>query len=330
MKSLFLICCILIISKAFSQDTTSVLFIGNSFTFYNDMPFIFKDIAISKGKNVFVDTVVEGGKDFKFHSKQDITYQTIKARKWDYIILQGHSNEFAQPDVKVDTLTFPYVKQIIDSIRKHNSCTRVNLYMTWGYKNGNPKWKAIATYDSMQEKIEMQYLRFTDKLNTGVNPVGAVWREVRTSNPEINLYQEDLFHPNLAGSYLSACTHFTTIFGETPFNNNIKINLDNHHKQVIELAATKIVLNQLGRWRYIPMDNKLQTGFDIIQKNDVIRLVNNAINQKSVSWDLGDGTSIDSENKICHVYEKKGEYIIKQIITNHCKSASLERKIVID
>ena len=294
------------------------------------MPFIFRDIATSKGKHVIVDTVVEGGKDLKYHSKQDITYQTIKARKWDYIILQGHSNEFAQPDVKVDTLTFPYAKQIIDSIRKFNPCTRINLYMTWWYKKGNPKWKAIATYDSMQEKIEMQYLRFTDKLNTGVNPVGMVWKEVRNSNPEINLYQEDLFHPNLAGSYLSACTHFASIFGETPFQNSAKIDLTSFQKQVIELAATKIVLNNLGRWRYLPFESNLETGFDLVQNNDVVRLFSNAKHYTSIIWDLGDGTILDSTEKACHVYDKKGEYFIKQFVSNRCESKILERKIKIE
>ena len=329
MKTILLLFIFSVSFISLSQDTTSVLFIGNSFTFYNNMPFIFKDIATSKGKNVIVDTCVSGGKDLNFHSKRARTYQMIKARKWDYVILQGHSNEFAQPDSKVDTMTFPYAKQIIDSIRLFNPCTRVNLYMTWGYKNGNKKWKPIATYDSMQMRIESQYLRFADKLNTGVHPVGMVWKEVRESNPEINLYHEDRFHPILSGSYLSACTHFTTIFGETPYKNTAQVDLDSFQREVIEIAATKTVLNNLARWRYLPVQRPLETGFDIIQNGNTIQLVNYAKNYYAFTWDFGDGTT-SSEPNTSYQYKTKGEYIITQRIAHNCKQNSLQRKIIIN
>jgi len=328
MKTIYFLISFLISFFSYCQDTTSVLFIGNSFTFYNNMPSIFKDIATSKGKTVIVDTCVTGGKDLKFHSKRARTYQMIKSRKWDYIVLQGHSNEFAQPDAKVDTMTFPYAKQIVDSIRSISSCTKIHLYMTWGYKNGNKKWKPIANYDSMQAKIELQYLRFADKLNTSVNPVGMVWKEVRTSNPEINLYQEDQFHPILSGSYLSACTHFTSIFGETTYKNNAKVDLESFQREVIELAATKIVLNNLSRWRYLPLQRSLETGFDIIQTNDTVQLYSNAKNNQTLTWDFGDGTTSFEVNPT-HTFKAKGDYYIKQKIANNCKEISLLRKVTI-
>lgn len=329
MKTLLILLLVIVSFPVFSQDSTSVLFVGNSFTFYNNMPYIFKDIAESKGKKVHVDTVVTGGKDLKFHSERPRTYQMIQSRKWDYVILQGHSNEFAQPDFKVDSLTFPFAKKMVDSVRKYNPCARILFYMTWGYKNGNKKWKAIASYDSMQLRIERQYLIFADKLSTGVSPVGMVWKEVRESNPEINLYQEDRFHPILTGSYLSACTHFTTIFGESPCNNTALIQLNAFDREVIEIAATKIVLNNLARWRYLPTPRLLETGFDLIQNKDSIQVVSNAKNYLSHVWDFGDGT-ISTDQNSSHKYLAKGEYVISQKISNACKENQLDRKIKID
>jgi len=49
------------IVSAQSADTVKVLFIGNSFTFMNEMPELFKGIAKSKGKNVLVEKVVQSG-----------------------------------------------------------------------------------------------------------------------------------------------------------------------------------------------------------------------------------------------------------------------------
>jgi hypothetical protein len=253
----------------------------------------------------------------------------IQSRKWDYVVLQGHSNEFAQPDFKVDSLTFPYASKIVDSVRKYNPCARILFYMTWGYKNGNKKWKAIASYDSMQLRIERQYLIFADKLNTGVSPVGMVWKEVRESNPEINLYQEDRFHPILTGSYLSACTHFTTIFGESPYQNTAKVELNAFEREVIEIATTKIVLNNLARWRYLPTPRLLEPGFDLIQNKDSIQVISNAKNFTSHLWDFGDG-SISPEVNTTHKYLSKGEFVISQKISNTCKENQLARKIKIE
>jgi hypothetical protein len=329
MKTLLILLLVTVTIPAFSQDSTSVLFVGNSFTFYNNMPYIFKDIAESKGKKVHVDTAVTGGKDLKFHSERTRTYQMIQSRKWDYVVLQGHSNEFAQPDFKVDSLTFPFAKKMVDSVRKYNPCARILFYMTWGYKNGNKKWKAIASYDSMQLRIERQYLIFADKLSTGVSPVGMVWKEVRESNPEINLYQEDRFHPILTGSYLSACTHFATIFGESPYKNTAKVDLNAFEREVIEIATTKIVLNNLARWRYLPTPRLLEPGFDLIQNKDSIQVLSNAKNYLSHVWDFGDGT-ISTDLNSSHKYLAKGEYVISQKISNACKENQLDRKIKID
>ena len=329
MKFIFYFLLFIISFNAFSQDSTSVLFVGNSFTFYNNMPYIFKDIAESKGKKVHVDTAVTGGKDLKFHSERPRTYQMIQSRKWDYVVLQGHSNEFAQPDFKVDSLTFPYAKKLVDSVHKYNPCARILFYMTWGYKNGNKKWKAIASYDSMQLRIERQYLIFADKLSTGVSPVGMVWKEVRESNPEINLYQEDRFHPILTGSYLSACTHFTTIFGESPYQNTAKVELNAFEREVIEIATTKIVLNNLARWRYLPTPRLLELGFDLIQKGKTVQVISNAKNYTSLSWDFGNGVS-GLGDSISNTYTSSGEYVVSQKISNACKENQLARKIKID
>jgi hypothetical protein len=314
--------------KSYSQDEVSVLFIGNSFTFMNNMPSIFKEIANSKGKKVFVDSVVQGGKNFEYHSSQSKTYETIKSRVWDYIIIQGHSNELAQPDSKVEVNSLPFAKKIVDSIRNSNSCSQVILYMTWGYKNGNPKWAPIATYDSMQLRIKNQYLKFADLLDARVSPVGEVWKAVRTNYSGINLYDPDNQHPSLYGSYLSACTHFTTIFRESPYGNSANVQVDQVVKQIIELNASQIVLNNLNQWRNIEKNNILEPGFDLILKNDSLELVNRSKNANWLEWDFGDG-HVSAEENPTHKYLQKGNYTVSQRISNTCKTKILKRDISI-
>jgi hypothetical protein len=314
--------------NALAQEETNVLFIGNSFTFMNNMPFIFKDIATSKGRNVHVDTVVEGGKNLEYHSNQLETYQAINSRKWDYVVVQAHSNELAQPDTKVDKNTFPFAQKIIDSIRKNSPCTQVILYMTWGYKYGNPKWAPIASYDSMQYRISNQYLRFADLLNTQVSPVGEVWKHVRANHAGINLYDPDNFHPNLEGSYISACTFYAAIFGESPYQNSAPVAIKQDVRQIIELTASFVVLNNLSKWRYVPNRIRPIPSFDIYQNGNEVQFYNTSTHANQVSWNFGDGTTSTEVHPI-KKFEQVGTYTIELVARNACNAKTQKRTLVV-
>ena len=242
------------------------------------------------------------------------------------MIIQGLSNELAQPESKINEGSLPYAKQIVDSIRENSSCTQVVLYMTWGYKNGNSKWEPIATYESMQQRIKTQYLRFADLLDARVSPVGEVWSNVRKTHPGINLYFTDNQHPNVNGSYLSACTFYTSIFGESPYLNDSKNEIESTIRQTIELTAAHVVLNNLNEWRFVPKANPLMTGFDLHQNGKEIALKSNAQNASWLEWNFGDG-HLSTDLNPTHVYDKKGSYTITQKINNHCKTISLEKTI---
>lgn len=311
-----------------AQEHTSVLFIGNSFTFMNDMPFMFRDIARSEGKEIYVDTCVHGGKNLEYHAKNPHTYEKINERKWDFVVIQGHSNEFAQPDSKIEANTIPYVKQLVDSIRKNSACTQLVVYMTWAYKNGNSKWAPISSYDSMQLKIKQNYLKLADLIDARVSPVGEVWKTVRKGYNGLNLYDPDLQHPSLLGSYLSACTHFATIFGTSPVHNKAVVNIDAATRQIIEMNTAQVVLNNLYEWRNVQRGPVLETGFDIYVNDKTVQLHDNSKNASWIEWNFGDG-SVSSEKDPKHVYRSKGIYTIKQKISSSCKTIELERIIEI-
>lgn len=308
------------------QEETSVLFIGNSFTFMNNMPFIFKDIAIAEGKKIHVDTVVKGGKDLNYHANNPETYKVIKSRKWDYVVIQGHSNEFAQPESKIDQNSIPYAKQIADSVRANSSCTQLVVYMTWGYKNGNSKWAPIASYDSMQYRIKMQYLRLADILDARVSPVGEVWKTIRKNYSGLNLYAPDNQHPSILGSYISACTFYATIFGASPVANKSIVPIDPATRQIIEMNVAQIVLNNLYEWRNVQKGPQPETGFDVHTNGKSIQVYDNSKNAHWIEWNFGDG-HVSTEKDPKHDYASKGTYKLIQKISSNCRTLSLERNI---
>ena len=52
----------------FSQQTKEVLFLGNSYTFYNDLPNMVKQIALSFGDTLHYDQNTPGGATLQMHS----------------------------------------------------------------------------------------------------------------------------------------------------------------------------------------------------------------------------------------------------------------------
>lgn len=328
MNKIFIVIFTLLFVPGLWSQETSVLFIGNSFTFMNDMPFMFRDIAASNGRNVHVDTVIEGGKDFKYHASNPETYQVIRSRKWDYVIIQGHSNELTHPDPKVDANSLPFARQIVDSIRGNSMCTQVILYMTWGYKNGNAEWSAINTYELMQQRIRNQYLRFADLLDTRVSPVGEVWKSLRANYPELNLYHPDKMHPSIYGSYAAACTFYAAVFGESPLRNSAILPIEPNVRQIIEYTASQVVLNNLSEWRFVQRATDLSAGFDMFLSGCNLQVYDRSQNASWVEWDFGDG-HISSEKEPVHVYKSAGTYEITQRVSMYCKTTELTRTIEI-
>jgi hypothetical protein len=47
-------------------------------------------------------------------------------------------------------------------------------------------------------------------------PVGPAWQRVRQARPDIALYDADLRHPSLVGSYLCACIFCASLLGQKP------------------------------------------------------------------------------------------------------------------
>ena len=64
----------------FSQQTKEVLFIGNSYTNYNNLPSLIQEIALSFGDTLIHDSSTQGGAGFNFHSTNINTLNKISQK----------------------------------------------------------------------------------------------------------------------------------------------------------------------------------------------------------------------------------------------------------
>lgn len=276
----------------FGQDTLRALFIGNSYMGVNNLPSMVSDLSASLGDNLIFDSNTPGGQTFQNHALNPINYQKMAAQEWDYIILQGQSQEPSFPFDQVNSQTLPYAVQLADSAKAIQPCSQVNYFMTWGRQNGDPQWDSINTFDKMNGRLREAYLRIADSANAAVSPVGVAWKYVRDNYPNINLYQQDGSHPSLEGSYLAACVFYTSMFHKSSVGSPYNPGIDHADALLIQQIASAIVLDSLSTWKLIHKDSTLQANasYSSIPGASLLSFSATANEAANFTWYFPDGT----------------------------------------
>lgn len=276
------------------------------------------DLATSLGDHVDKDANTPGGATFEMHWNNATNYTKINAQPWDYVVFQGQSQEPSFPDNQVNTQTLPYVEMLADSVYANNFCTEVMYYMTWGRENGDPQWQPISTYNGMQSRLRSAYLRFADSVQGSVSPVGAVWKYIRDNHPTIDLYTADESHPSIHGSYVAACTFYTSIFQKPCTGATYTMGIDPTVAGQIQAAADLVVLDSLDTWslHHQATHTLADFGFTVGLSGEVT-FDNLSTKAQSYSWDFGDGQTSTDENPTV-TYGTNGTYTVTLTATSEC------------
>ncbi len=297
-----------------------VLFIGNSYTAYNNLPNLVKSVALSFGDSMIVDSNTPGGYTFNLHSTNANTLNKISQGNWDFVVLQAQSQEPSFSPSQVQSETYPYAKKLCDSIKAYNACTEPVFYMTWGRKNGDADncaaYPVICTYEGMQMRLRQSYLEMGDINNATVAPVGVAWKKVRDLDSTINLYASDASHPALWGSYLAACVFYSTFYNKSCIGAWVPTTLDADTATFIQQIASSMVLDSMPKWY---LGNLQAPAFNATINGYTVTFTDNSINPGTVSWDFGDGNNGEGAT-IQHTYADSGWYTFTHTITNACFS----------
>ena len=87
MKLLFLNLTFLIPFVLFGQVEKKVLFIGNSYTYVNNLPDLINQIAIDKGNQLIYETHTPGGSTLSQHASNSNVQYLLETTEWDYVVL---------------------------------------------------------------------------------------------------------------------------------------------------------------------------------------------------------------------------------------------------
>lgn len=292
MRPFILSVSLLLSNLLLAQDTLRALFIGNSYMGVNNLPSMVSNLSASLGDNLIFDSNTPGGQTFQNHVANPINYQKMAAQSWDYIILQGQSQEPSFPFEQVNSQTLPYAVQLADSAKAIQPCSQVNYFMTWGRQNGDPQWDSINTFDKMNGRLRDAYLRIADSANAAVSPVGVAWKYVRDNYPVINLYQQDGSHPSLTGSYLAACVFYTSMFHKSSVGSTYNPGIDHADALLIQQIASAIVLDSLTTWKLIHSDSTLQANasYSSIPGASLLSFSASANEAANFTWYFPDGS----------------------------------------
>ena len=218
------------------DQVKKVLFIGNSFSFYNNGvhnhlgSLIRANNEWQVGENRLRLSTLSGG---HIHEHvDDLVYLLSKPKgTWEAVILQGHSNEPIEP--KTHERFKNSVKQAVKLVKEQQ--LQPILLMTWGYK-GQP---------DMGIELANAYTSLANELNILVVPAGIAFWAAEQQLPEIELFVPDVLgvknkandnaeltyrkvlkHPSQAGTYLMACVLYSALYQKSPEGNIFTAGLD--------------------------------------------------------------------------------------------------------
>ncbi len=235
--ALLLLSCSAAVGAEGETAPLKVLFIGNSYTAFNDLPTMIVGMAdVAGGRKIVTDRLLAGGATLERHLNKTGAVQKLTEQKWDVVVLQEQS---LRPIVQRDRM-WRFARVWHDKIKMQGAKTV--FYLTWARQDfpamqagsqheGYKRAMFLASRSAQPVEYKAWCARHEAALHTGLNgayfgiarelgatvaPVGIAWQQAIEDNPRTALHTADKSHPNKTGSYLAACVFYATLLDENP------------------------------------------------------------------------------------------------------------------
>jgi hypothetical protein len=192
-----------------SRPVHAVLILGNSRTYYHDMPAMLRRMADSDHARERYDIVTrtQPGGTLEWSLKDPTTQQLLK-EPWREVIIQAESN--AQSRDYAEQLFFDFGRRLISEV-EYNGAKPV-LIVNWVYGEELFSSDTPGMRSWLYDKIQNDYADLSRQTGAQLVNVGRVWEFVRAAASDLPLY-EDGNHPTVQGSYLSALMLYAYVSG---------------------------------------------------------------------------------------------------------------------
>ena len=180
-----------------SAGAVRVLFIGNSFTFGNDLPWLVEQLSAGA---VSAQECAEPGYSLEQHWNEQRARRLIAEGRWRWVVLQDQSRmPLDRPQTNIE-----FAGRFAAEIRRNDAFAA--LFMTWIDRDRPDEYQAL----------DFQYLQLGNSVPAVIVPVGRIFRRIMQEHPELDLYAPDGHHASLLGSYAAAMAFVGVFTGTVP------------------------------------------------------------------------------------------------------------------
>jgi hypothetical protein len=207
------------ISKTFNKHDLKIFFIGNSYTYTNNLPSMVAQIAAKNGITIKTKKSALDDANLEQHwlGQRDLdTLDMLEEGQYDFVVLQEYG---IYPMLDPDKAK-KYISLFLDHIKSKGAIPI--LFHSWARRDR----------DYAQHYLDNFYYQEIDKSGTIIAPIGHAWLHSNLERPDINLYHEDGSHPSELGTYLTASVIFSAIKPQltvdiTAFDSSSHYTIDN-------------------------------------------------------------------------------------------------------
>lgn len=220
----------------------SVLFIGNSFFYYNNSMHnhVLKLVRADDPKEHYhaVSATISGS-GLNWHNVESLfstdgmasysfalgnkVVMNTRNKKFDAAIMMDCSQCPIHPQLKA--LFAETAAKDAEIVRKHGADPI--LFMSWAY----------VDKPEMTEQLAEAYTTAGNANNMLVIPAGLAFARAKKENPELVLNVPDGRHPTLAGTYLASCTVMASVYQRSPVGNSYHAGLDDKTAAFLQKVA---------------------------------------------------------------------------------------------
>lgn len=169
------------------NKSLKILFIGNSHTYYNDMPATVATLAKEDRYDCHVTMIAHPAWYLEQHVQEPETKFNIKFGGYDYVVLQEYAHPFG-PEEKLYDAVWDLVEWI------ETAGAKPVIYMTWAKKD-EPE---------VQDRMTAAHEKIAAETGALLAPVGKEWWGYMKDNPTVEMYAPDGQHASEYGSWFAA------------------------------------------------------------------------------------------------------------------------------
>tara|TARA_B100001057_G_scaffold306165_1_gene306332 strand:- start:1223 stop:2005 length:783 start_codon:yes stop_codon:yes gene_type:complete len=191
----------------FNIINEKILFIGNSFTFYWNLPSQVERMSIERGLNWDVKHFTLPSATLKTLWNDPDLKSILESETFDHVIIQEHSTNILTNANGNSEFYFGQITSLIPN------STQIHFFSTWMY----PSMEQF-NINNEEYPIERSIKQIIEDTTAKIIPIGRAFKLFQSKYPQFNLFMEDHKHPNPNGSYLASCVIFSHLSAESSLN----------------------------------------------------------------------------------------------------------------